>query len=185
MELFRYWVSTGCESREMVAAYTEALESYARSPSCDQKRLSLLTLKVAEYVRDSGNLKEAVPLFQRALVLRQKIYTHLSAEVAQTVNEIGRLYYRLGRNAETLEMWEQAYAIREETSFSLSDIGVSLNNLGLIYHRLGRLEDAERAYQQCTLPYIYYVRCASFDLKSPLFRWHSAQDLCKFFGGRA
>jgi tetratricopeptide (TPR) repeat protein len=149
-DLFRYWMSINCGSDEIVKCYLTSLLSYEQEPGSDPKRLSFLTLKVGEHIRDSGNLKEAIPFFHKALLLRQKIFGEVSSEVAQTINEIGRLYYRLGRNTETLEMWERSLAIREcLEKRNDGDIGVALNNLGLIYHRLGRIEESEAAYQKC------------------------------------
>jgi len=149
-ELFRYWISINCPSEEMVRRYLVALQEYEGQAGCDPKRTAFLTLKVGEHVRDSGKLKEAIPFFHKALQLRQRIFGEDSGEVAQTINEIGRLYYRLGRNRETLEMWERSLAIREGLEKrSEGDVGVALNNLGLIYHRLGRIRESEEAYQKC------------------------------------
>ena len=135
--------------------YLVALQEYEGQVGCDQKRTAFLTLKVGEYVRDSGKLKDAIPFFHKALQLRQKMFGEESGEVAQTINEIGRLYYRLGRNRETLEMWERSLAIREGLDKrNEGDVGVALNNLGLIYHRLGRLRESEEAYQKCKGPFL-------------------------------
>lgn len=152
-DLFKYWGSMNCSNDEIVSSYLASLAECESKRGFDPKRVALLTLKVGEHVRDSGNLKGALPFFQKALLVRQKYFGEYSSEVAQSLNEIGRLYYRLGKNAETLEMWEKSFVIRESlVRRNDADVGVALNNLGLIYHRLERFQDSELAYQKCNSP---------------------------------
>ena len=55
----------------------------------------------------------AITFFDRALALKKSEYGDDAVEVATTMNELGRLYFRLGRNEETLAIWKRALEIRE------------------------------------------------------------------------
>jgi len=72
-----------------------------------------LAHKIGEYIRDGGHYNEAITFFLKALEIKRAEYGEDAVEVATTMNELGRLYFRLGRNEETLAIWRRALEIRE------------------------------------------------------------------------
>jgi tetratricopeptide (TPR) repeat protein len=119
----------------------------------------------------------AITFFDRALALKKAEYGDDAVEVATTMNELGRLYFRLGRNEETLAIWRRALEIREMAKAGKEDhdigtrpsyaslystraeptltnatagLAISLNNLALIYEKMGRWQEAEPTYKRGT-----------------------------------
>jgi len=70
-------------------------------------------LGLAILYRSQGKYKEAEPLYQRALIMRRKIYGEVHKEVAQSLNSIGCLKQDQGMYREAKEYLNMALEQRE------------------------------------------------------------------------
>lgn len=149
-DLFRYWVATAAPSQEISLLYRASLDAYEADALCNQKEIARLAHKIGEYIRDGGHYNEAIYFFEKALRTKRVEFGENSVEVATTMNELGRLFFRLGRNEETLHMWKRSLEIREMAKGGREDhdIAISLNNLALIYEKMGRWQEAEPTYKR-------------------------------------
>jgi tetratricopeptide (TPR) repeat protein len=125
----------------------------------------LTALGICSY-RQVSYWNNSITLFSHALAVTQNNY------IAH--NNIGLVYYSLGRNAEAIEEFNQAIKIRP-------DYAESHTNLGVIYGRLGRCTEAMEAHKQAIklnpdLVFAYNNLGVAF---SGLGRW---QDAVEAFG---
>jgi tetratricopeptide (TPR) repeat protein len=61
-----------------------------------------------------GKYKEAEPLYQQALALRQKLLGDDHPDVAQSLNNLALLYYSQGKYKEAEPLYQQALNILEQ-----------------------------------------------------------------------
>jgi tetratricopeptide (TPR) repeat protein len=88
-------------------------------------------------------------MYQRALQGREKALSPDHISTLRTVNNLGILYWRLGRHDESEKMFQRALQGREKAlgpdhASTLETVG----NLGNLYWRLGRLDESEKMYQR-------------------------------------
>jgi CHAT domain-containing protein/tetratricopeptide (TPR) repeat protein len=98
----------------------------------------------------AGSYAKAVPLAERARVIREKHLSHDSPATADTLHLLGLLDYAQGQYAAADPLYKRALAIREK-AFGLEHrvVGESLNDLGLLFFVQGRYKDAEPLYVRC------------------------------------
>ncbi len=96
-----------------------------------------------------GRYKEAEPLYQQALAIRQKQLGDNHPDTARSLNDLAGLYHVQGRLSEAELLFQQALAIRQKQLGGNHPItGSSLNNLARLYFTQGRLSEAEPLFQQ-------------------------------------
>jgi tetratricopeptide (TPR) repeat protein/DNA-binding XRE family transcriptional regulator len=101
------------------------------------------------YLWERGAYAQALPLYQRALDLREHTLGPDHPDVAGSLNSLAALYYVLGRYEEALPLFERALAIRERVLESPHpDVAESLNNLALLAYKQGRYEHALPLFQR-------------------------------------
>ncbi|GCE29439.1 tetratricopeptide repeat protein [Dictyobacter alpinus] len=124
---------------------------------CEQETLSslyrseLLT-KTAAYLTVRARYNEAEKLYQHMLALQQQTLGRIHAEVAGTLNQLGKLAYWQGKYAEAETNFRQSLDIRENVLGSLHpDVAACLNNLGDLSLKQGQYAEAERLFQRALL----------------------------------
>jgi tetratricopeptide (TPR) repeat protein len=128
-------------------AYKEALaifeKSYGLSSAEDGKTLHGL----AETYRHHNKYNEAMPLFQRALKIRNNLIpTH--PDTADTLNGLADVYRHQGKNLEALPLLQRALDIRKEAfGATHSKTAKSLDNLSSCYAALGKYDMAFPVYK--------------------------------------
>lgn len=96
---------------------------------------------------EQGRYKQAEPLFQQALELRQRfIKDHPS--VADSLTNLGDLYYSLGEYKRAESLFQQALEMRKRLLGDHPAIADSLNNLAALYYSQGRYREAQPLYKQ-------------------------------------
>jgi tetratricopeptide (TPR) repeat protein len=91
-----------------------------------------------------GRYGEAEPLYQKALVIREKQLGPNHPNVATSLNNLANLYESQGRYGEAEPLLLRALAISEQQlGKDHPDVATSLNNLAGLYHSQGRYEEAE------------------------------------------
>jgi tetratricopeptide (TPR) repeat protein len=101
------------------------------------------------YLGERARYAEAEPLYQRALVIREKALGPDHPGVAQSLNNLAELYYAQGKYAEAepllqraLRTWEKALGPEH------ADVATSLNNLAALYDDQGKYAEAEPLYKR-------------------------------------
>ena len=96
-----------------------------------------------------GLYSKAQPLYEKALQIRQKTLGLEHLNTAQSLNNLGVLYYHLKEYDKALPLFERALAIREKAAGpEHPDTAATLNNLGLLYKDMGTPDKALNFYQQ-------------------------------------
>jgi tetratricopeptide (TPR) repeat protein len=110
---------------------------------------ALLLSDVGFYLYKRGRYVEAEPLFDRALAIYERVLGPEHPDVANSLNNLTRLYRAQGRYVEAEPLCERALAIREKTWGSEHpDVVWSLNNLADLYRSQGRYAKAEPLYRR-------------------------------------
>jgi CHAT domain-containing protein len=107
-----------------------------------------LNAKVNELYR-AGKYTEAIPLAQRALVIREKTLGPDHLDVATSLKTLALLYDKQARYADAEPMYKRALAIRAKAlGPDHPDVARALGNLAVFYHDQGRYADAEPLYKR-------------------------------------
>lgn len=108
-----------------------------------------LASKTAHYLREHGRYRQAEPLAQRALHLRERVLGPGHPEVACSLNELGILCWQQGKDAEAEPLLQRALHIWEHAlGQDHLEIARPLNNLALLCWRQGSYAEAERLFHQ-------------------------------------
>jgi tetratricopeptide (TPR) repeat protein len=117
-------------------------EAEAVKPQALRLARSLNDLGVIYYAQDKH--AEAVPLYERALAIQEKILGREHPLVALTLYNLAALYHAQGKYYKAEPLYERSLAIREKTlGPEHPDVMTSLSGLAAVYHRRGK--DAEAA----------------------------------------
>jgi CHAT domain-containing protein/tetratricopeptide (TPR) repeat protein len=118
-------------------------------------------LKQAEGLNDQvfrlwqqGKSKEALPLAQQALDIRQKLLGEKHRDTAQSLFNLGAQYQALYQLRQAEDCYLRARAIRKEVLGEKHPLYTAcLNNLAAIYQRLGEYGRARSLYEQALALY--------------------------------
>jgi tetratricopeptide (TPR) repeat protein len=105
----------------------------------------------AEVVRlyQAGKYADAIPIAQRALLLREQALGLDHPNVAIALNNLARLYGDQGHYAEAEPLYKRALAISEQAlGPDHPNVATALNNLAALYWAQGRYGEAEPLYQR-------------------------------------
>ena len=87
---------------------------------------------------NSGDYTNALPLYERALAIREKALGPQHADTATSLNNLASLYRAMGDYAKALPLYERALAIREKAlGPQHTHTATSLNNLASLYRAMG------------------------------------------------
>jgi CHAT domain-containing protein/Tfp pilus assembly protein PilF len=107
-----------------------------------------LNKKVIE-LHSAGKYREALPLAQRVLSIREKDLGSDHPDVAASLNSLAGLYQDQGRYNDAEPLYKRSLAIREKAfGPNHSDVANSLNNLATLYYSQGRYADAEPLFKR-------------------------------------
>ena len=85
-----------------------------------------------------GKYKEALPIFEKWLVIIEKVLGSEHPETANGLNNLALVYSNVGDNAKALPLFERALAIQNKTLGPLqTDTAVTITNLALVYSKMG------------------------------------------------
>jgi len=137
--------------------YTQALDIAKLSPH-EKKNLqasasSLNCLGVILFHTSPGNSK-SIEMLNTSLSIRESILNTcppscnkkyaLQQEIATTMNNIGRVHYRLGEHSKALQIYIKAYELRKDLlPKDHLDLAASAYNLAQTHHQLGNLDEGE------------------------------------------
>jgi CHAT domain-containing protein/Tfp pilus assembly protein PilF len=96
-----------------------------------------------------GKYAKAEPLLQEALQIRQRVLGSEHSATAQSLYNLGAVYWRMGEYAKAEPLYQEALRIRQKVLGSEhSDTVTSLNNLAVLYQAMGEYAKAEPLYQE-------------------------------------
>ena len=140
--------------------YAEAESSYRRAIDIDVKALgpehpevAQLLTKLARVYMEEIKVPAALPLFERALAIHQKIPDY-QADVARDLSGLAEIYMSSGRPADAISTLRRALEIHQKLSGPNSiDAAIVMMTLGDFLRRQGSLTDAE-SLQERALPIV-------------------------------
>jgi len=95
------------------------------------------------YLNGKAEYAQALPLYERALAIDEKVYGKEHPEVATDLNNLANLYYAQGAYEQALPLSERALAIDEKVyGKEHPDVATDLNNLANLYYAQGAYEQA-------------------------------------------
>lgn len=98
---------------------------------------------------DATQYKDAEPLFQRALAIREKLLRSEHPDIAQSLYNLAAVRVNQQEFAQAQPLLERALAIQEKSlPVDSPDIAMTLNGLGLIAMSRGQFSDAEQDNQR-------------------------------------
>jgi tetratricopeptide (TPR) repeat protein len=104
---------------------------------------------VARYFHRYSQLAVALPLFQRALAIRERILGPEHPQVADTLSLLGHVFYSLGSYSEAALLYQRALTIYEKTRGPEHPHTLRAHyHLARLYRRQGRYNEAVMLYQK-------------------------------------
>jgi tetratricopeptide (TPR) repeat protein len=101
------------------------------------------------YLHQRGQYAEAEPLYQHALVIREKVCGPEHPDTAESLSKLGWLYNNQGKYARAEPLNQRALTIRERLlGPEHPETATSFNNLARVYQDQGRLREAEPLFQR-------------------------------------
>ena len=101
------------------------------------------------FIQDLGQYNEEKEHYEKALIIRKKIFGEEHADVAASYNNLGIVYQDLGQYNEAKEHYEKALIIRKKIfGEEHADVAASYNNLGIVYQDLGQYNEAKEYYRR-------------------------------------
>jgi tetratricopeptide (TPR) repeat protein len=129
---------------ERLLLHAKRCAEYINAWKIEDAEAGGLLNQVGSYLKDQGRYAEAEPLYQRALVIREKIHVIEHPDVAVSLNNQALLYKKQGRYAEAELLYQRSLAISEKTlGKGHPDVVTCLNNLVGFYRDQGRYAEAE------------------------------------------
>lgn len=137
--------------------------------------LASLLCKAADYLSDRAQYKQAEPLYERALLIRENALGPMHPEITDPLHHLGLLYREQGRYAEAKALYERALRIREQTlGLEHPQVAALLNDLADLYNSQRKYKEAELLYERTI-----YIQEQSLGLEHPqlAFSLHGLANL--------
>ncbi len=97
----------------------------------------------------TGQYKQAVPLLQNSLAIREQALENDHPDVAASLNNLAELYQSQGKYDQAEPLYQRSLAIREQVlGKDHPEVATSLNNLAGLYNSQGKYQQAEPLYQR-------------------------------------
>lgn len=134
----------GSNEFKVTEAMEQALAQLDAGELIDQPETEAsLRLTIARILNGNARSAAALSCAQKALRIRESLYSDDSAERAEALQLVGLCLDSLGRRTEALQSLEEALAIRQRLyPGNHLDVAVSLNAVGYTLNGMGRAEEA-------------------------------------------
>jgi len=143
-ELRQYWVNLG-DQTTVGPAYLASFDQWAENGTLTDTQISLAANELAYFLYyQLSSHKEAEPLLDRAIKIREKSYGKDHPEVAASLSNLAQLLQATNRLKEAEPLMERALKIVEK-SYGMDHprVALDLNNLALLLKATNRLKEAE------------------------------------------
>jgi tetratricopeptide (TPR) repeat protein len=137
--------------------HVDSLNTYMTALALAQSNFGENSLEVAaclncigvlHYMMSSGNDDIALDALQTSLQQRIKLLGKDHIDVGTTWNNVGRVYFQLGRLDMAMEAYCEALRIRRKCQGESVDVAATLFNCGQVYHNLGCRDKALSLFQE-------------------------------------
>jgi CHAT domain-containing protein/lipopolysaccharide biosynthesis regulator YciM len=138
------WAQTPApEQPESAKAPPLTAEQKAKLHERDQLRGKIKELQA------NGKLADAAGLLLKQIALEEAIFGEAHEETARSLNELGSLYYHLGRYADAEPVYRRSLKTYEaRLGKEQPAVAMVLSNLALLYKETGRFDDAEPLFRR-------------------------------------
>ncbi|MFH7029679.1 MAG: FxSxx-COOH system tetratricopeptide repeat protein [Heteroscytonema crispum UTEX LB 1556] len=110
---------------------------------------ALLLARTGYYLQERGQYSQAEPLYQKALLLRQRLLGEEHPDVATSYSNLAALYHYQGQYSEAEPLYQKALSLRQRLlGEEHPAVAASYNNLAGLYESQGRYSEAEPLYQK-------------------------------------
>ncbi len=134
---------------ERLEAHVRALTREKLEPFLQFEEAGVLFSDVARYLHIRGRYREALPLYEQALSIREKVLGAEHSDVAESLHNLARLHRILGQYAEAAPLHEQALQIRKKVlGAKHPDVATSLDDLASLYRAQGAHARAAPLYER-------------------------------------
>jgi len=111
-----------------------------------------LLAETGRYLAERGQYREAEPLLQQALSMREKLLGSTHLHTATSLNDLALLYKHQGRYGEAEPLLQRALSIWEEQPGTVHpEVVAYLNNLAALYEAQSRYKEVEPLLQKALL----------------------------------
>jgi len=107
-----------------------------------------LALEQGRKLASSGELKQALSCFQRALDLATAKHPD-SLDQAEALNELGECYREMGESEKAIPLLKKAIDIADKADTEKETLVAALANLALLYSDAGQSQEAFKCYMRC------------------------------------
>jgi tetratricopeptide (TPR) repeat protein len=136
---FRNW--TTCER---LLPHARAVATKVLEWSIESAKTAYLLHQTAWYLDARGQYKDAEPLIQRELAIRERVSGPDHPDTAKSLNNVARICVSQGQYKDAESLYRRALEINEKAlGPDHLDTAKSLNNLATLYHRKGQYREAE------------------------------------------
>jgi CHAT domain-containing protein len=148
LENVRKLIDAGQYSQAQAAARQLVTDAESGTGADSEETAQALNLLLAALVKsDQFSSPETLAIGRRGISIREKLYGPNSSEVATSLNNLGALLVRTGRDDEARATLERALAIYERSSDRDSTGAANAwSNLALVWTHLGDHKEANNCY---------------------------------------
>jgi CHAT domain-containing protein len=137
------------DNENALLCYEKAEKIYLQTKDTLNPQYPVFLLEYGAALAESNNYTKALDLTFKAKNSDKKMYGELSQSYAADLNNLGFIYNRLNRFAETEYFFTEALAIKKQLSHQRIDSYLnSLNNLISFYANIGRDDEAMELSQE-------------------------------------
>jgi len=104
---------------------------------------------LGEVYFEQSKLKEAEPLYQRALAIRERKLDPGHSDIVASLNNLSALYFYQGKHAQAEPICKQLIEIYEKVlGAEHPEVATGINNLGLLCAAQKKYQDAETHFRR-------------------------------------
>lgn len=131
------------QAHKALDGYAKAEKIYIRTKDTLNPQYPVFLLEYGAALAESFSYDKALDLTYKARNIDRKIYGEQSQAYAADLNNLGFIYNRMNRIAETEQFYNQALAIKKTLPYQRIDSYLSsLSNLIVFYNTIGRDQEA-------------------------------------------
>jgi len=129
---------------ERILPHAQICSELIESWSIESLEAALVLNNLGRYLHFRARLDEAGVLYNRSLIIREKLLGDENADVATSIHNLGWLYFDQGRYFEAEQFYISSISIREKAlDADHPDMATSLYQLARLYIEMGRYDEAE------------------------------------------
>lgn len=134
---------------ERLVPHTLSCAAHVQSWKHESLKLASLLCKTADYLYDRAQYKQAEPLYERALRIREQELGPEHPDVAYPLHGLANLSYVQGKYEQAELLYQRALRMREDALGPTHlDVTNTLNHLAVLYKEQGKYVEAKALYER-------------------------------------